>query len=247
MKKTKHGFSLVEMLVVIAIIAILAAVLFPAVSSALKKGKMTFALNSLKQVSQRTVTYAGEHRDFLPLPKIATTPTPAWTDLASSTADDAWFNGLLDYMDVQPASEFADAPESFYKPSNILYLTGARYPSDKLSRPYWAFGMNKNLSVNSGAAPIKIHTVSKPSVTVFMLEMGFSNEKPSFKNPIYAGRTLGGPGSFIARYDGRGVMAFLDSHGESRKISETVKTDGSAITPQKEIVWTADPADTVLR
>lgn len=61
------GFTLVELLVVIGIIAVLIALLLPAVSKAREAGNRTGCLNNLRQVHQAFMLYAGEYHDEVPL------------------------------------------------------------------------------------------------------------------------------------------------------------------------------------
>jgi len=57
MKKSNTGFTMVELMIVIAIIGILAAVGFPAYTNAVKKGDRADAIDSLMSLSGRMEEY----------------------------------------------------------------------------------------------------------------------------------------------------------------------------------------------
>lgn len=65
MKKRKNkGFTLIEMLVVIAIIGILATMITPAITSAIRKAKEAKCLNNLKQFSHLLQMYEVDGGDI---------------------------------------------------------------------------------------------------------------------------------------------------------------------------------------
>jgi len=64
--RTKKGFTLVEMLVVIAIIGILAAILLPALAGARERARRTTCLNNLKQLAAAYEMFADDHFEKYP-------------------------------------------------------------------------------------------------------------------------------------------------------------------------------------
>jgi len=84
--KTKQGFTLVELLVTIAIIGILAAILLPVFSRARNQAGKATDLNNLKQIMVATHVYAQDNGDIL--------PSPNW-DAGGPLADGVYHPGWL--------------------------------------------------------------------------------------------------------------------------------------------------------
>jgi len=63
-KKRKTGFTLLEMLVVIAIIGVLAGFLFPAISSSREKANSTKCRSNLKQIVMACNLFQQENRNY---------------------------------------------------------------------------------------------------------------------------------------------------------------------------------------
>ena len=79
MKHKYADFTLVELLIVIAIIAILVAMLLPALNQARFKARGAACKSNLRQFVQGVIAYAGDNDDFLPI-KGTDNPRPMITD-----------------------------------------------------------------------------------------------------------------------------------------------------------------------
>ncbi len=64
--KRKKGFTLIEMLVVIAIIALLVALVVPAVNSALRSARRTQSMSRLRTLGQAFIMFATDQKGRLP-------------------------------------------------------------------------------------------------------------------------------------------------------------------------------------
>ena len=64
--RSGRGFTLVEMLVVVTIIGILAAILIPTIATVQRRAKNTTITVEMEQLSEALEAYKQEHKDYPP-------------------------------------------------------------------------------------------------------------------------------------------------------------------------------------
>ena len=77
----RRGFSLVELLVVVGIIAVLIGLLMPAITAARESAKTVACLSNLRQLAAAAHAYADSHKGTLPIAYYFR-PTPEFTAYA---------------------------------------------------------------------------------------------------------------------------------------------------------------------
>ena len=71
------AFTLIELVITVAIIAALAGLLIPATMSTITSARVTACASNLRQIGVAVSLYAGEHRDRLPAPRNGGDDNPA--------------------------------------------------------------------------------------------------------------------------------------------------------------------------
>jgi prepilin-type processing-associated H-X9-DG protein/prepilin-type N-terminal cleavage/methylation domain-containing protein len=93
----RRAFTVIELLAVLAVIAILASILFPTLNSATEKGNKTRCLSNLRQWGAGLALFLSDHDGMFPENGIT-------DDSVSVTKATAWFNVVPCYMGTEPLS-----------------------------------------------------------------------------------------------------------------------------------------------
>jgi prepilin-type N-terminal cleavage/methylation domain-containing protein len=108
-RKATRGFTLVELLVVIGIIALLIAILLPALSRAREQAKNAQCLSNLRQLATVYQLYANDYKDQIPIGYDGNSPWTGYYICQSSK----WYP-LMGYL---YQGNYLTSPEAFFCPS----------------------------------------------------------------------------------------------------------------------------------
>lgn len=252
---SRKGFTLMEILVVVAIIIVIAAIAFPVYGMFKRKANETTALNVMKALAGSVGTFAAQHDGALP--DEDTKGKDDWAAAARPNAGKAWYNALPKQLGHKGVGDFViEGNEAgFYSKANILFLPGAQYPEGKkMQKPLFAIAINSKIhrkNADGVKAEVKLPNIALPSRTVIFLEQGLPGEPrahDTMSKKDYDGAPKGSAKSFVARYASRGIIAFLDGNAEQVSAKDLLTMTGDIVWDEKmaetnpsAIFWTADP------
>lgn len=206
-KKTQRkGFTLIEMLVVIAIIALLASLIVPTVSSTLKRASQTKALSNFRQMGLIIMIYGVEKNGQLPGPLYTNQRSGYRQGLPLGIGTKLWYEMGL----PEPMSDFQPIPllivPALWKwqytigdpnPGAYTVIRDVPLPDGTTGHPF-------GLSNNSSLPTMKLFQLPDPSSTWAIWERGGQGDpipgNRSFSEPIHGKRR---------------VVLFFDGHVEA--------------------------------
>lgn len=245
--RLRAAFTIMEILVVVAIILVLAAIALPVYASVRSKANKVEAMNRMRQVTAALIAYCGQNDGDFPQENIPSGTT--WENAADPVLGaKVWYNVLPRMAGGKGVGDYRSLPNDFYTKDNMLFLPGAKYPVDKLAQPLFAFAINTKLqrkaedkeTKTKTKATAKLSQIAMPARTVAFLEAGVPKENKAISvQPKYDGESKSGPRSFVERYGDQGILAFLDGHVEPFTAKDLLTETG-------QISWTAGELPRVI-
>ena len=231
----KRGFTLVELLVTIAVLGILAAMLLPALSSAKQRANRATCLNNLKQTAVGVTLYADEHENVLAV--VSTNHAPdVFTDYkrwirryvgltGASSPQDVLFACPADKFHYTGAYASTYVPESCHSQSNHYDYSSYVFNAGNLRSDY------PFTNVFPGIAGRRLTSIRNTSQTVLVSEvpalMPYSWHQP---------RRL--PSGLVAGVNNsQDMVSFVDGHVRYLKIF----WDEINVASGHEQAWHYDP------
>lgn len=246
--RVRGGFTIMELLVAVAIVVVLAGISFQVVKNMQESANMTRAMQKIKNLGEAFVGYTTDNGGILP--REDAPGADDWHKATQPEAQNAWYNVLPAAMGFASVGQLVEENrvESFYDESYPLYVPGAPYPkSDKKYRePLYAIGMNSRLQ-RKGDNDVKdlgtLASIRRPVDTVMFLERGLPGDKKVSKAQRgFDGRPKANPRAFAARHNQKGILLFVDGHAEITQVSDLI-TNAGRIIHQEGIIWTRDPEE----
>lgn len=241
------GFSLLELLVVVSIIAVLAALIAPALARAKARAHQTVCLNRLRQWQAAFAMYAHDNEDQIPRESFIPGGTTwnLWIQVWNPLAQDVWYNALPPHLQQPQVKTFAPPAvrNDFYDRRLFYHCPSVRFPAARLGEvAYFSVAMNSKLILRPNTT-IRFSSIQKPSSTVTFLDNRLDGEPAVHpKQPTdHLGQPSAFASRFVTRHLGRGTVAYADGHVDHR-LGHEVVAEGYAIHPQTGLIWTADPA-----
>jgi len=240
------AFTLVELLLVIAIIALLAAMILPALARARMLSRRTECISNLSQWGQAMQLYLDDNENFFPAEDVVDGINPWFV----ATKREVWFNSLPPYLGVPGLSNYASVTADqgkFYEKSSFFHCPAAQFSAIALTYPNFSYGMNSKI-ITPGLLHVSADLIQQPAQTPFFLDCGVPGEQTIAGQKHYNGQPHCFANRFVVRHGGLGTLVMGDGNVATLPANKVVDTNpkspdyGTSIWPPAAVIWSPDPS-----
>jgi len=172
----RRAFTLIELLTVIAIIAVLSAIVIPAIGQAKANARASVGSSNLRQIGVAVKLYTTENNGRLPY---VTIKKDDWNEQHPDpedqvSGDQQWTKQIRDFLPQQSTSLTAREHEIFVCPNAEYYnASGALMEPKDISRTYAAtyamYGLTDSRKLDSRSQR-SLNTINTPSDTILVVD-----------------------------------------------------------------------------
>jgi prepilin-type N-terminal cleavage/methylation domain-containing protein len=222
-----HAFTLLELLIVIAVVAILASVAYPVFIGAQERAKVTKDMSNLRQLGVATQTYMNDNDGFFP-----GSPTATWmSQLELNQKYLSVWRLLQSPFDTRSPSELGDAttPISYGINFNV-YPNGVAISSDRITKPTVFILFAPAQAAGATVSFLGSAGANSPAPGVRLLGIG--------GNPPRATSAPGGNATAGTQNNRTRINAlFADLHSETMSWATFANNVATASDPDGELRW----------
>jgi len=216
--KADTGFTLLELLLVMAIIALLAALLLAAISGATGKARRVVCTGNLRQINLGVRMYSDDSNDKSPKPTASVSnPYSAYKELMKSYVGMRGKSSAQDKLFACPADTFYY--DYLFRRTNMVgYVPGSLCAQPETDYSSYAFnggnvfGSRNGSGIRPGISGLPLSSIKHPARTVLVAEIPalipFSWHKP--KHPLYWLETRNCPNFMFNQ--AMDMLSFVDGH-----------------------------------
>jgi prepilin-type processing-associated H-X9-DG protein len=209
--RSRRAFTLVELCVVIGTIAVLIALLMPAITKVAEQGKQIKCANNERQIYMALVFYSQENKGRLPIPPQIGETTASWMYPCPTAGTISYSTGRLwSYLAANPDACF----DVFNCPTDLNDVRVVRKGTVQVLPRNFTYSFNAQMRLSAPhASPavlgIRWTDIICPATKVLVIEEQWPNDGCAY---------VSGAGDeddiFTNRHNHRGNQTFADGHVE---------------------------------
>ncbi len=232
--RPRRAFTIIELMVVIAIISVLASLLLPVLGQAKRKAQSIACVNKVRQWGMALKMYTDDHQEKYPFDGTARNPIDNGPNKA------AWYNTAATYVGSDALTNLYAGKRVPIPGKGSMFMCPRTtnlmlHTMPTVNKPFFAYGMNGRL-VSTQRIPVTEDKLLRPVQTIVF------TDNTEGRIPFVTGR------NFLARHDLKISVAFADGHVASLKsnlLFRTSRLDNSGKlewATNRQIYWYPHPS-----